>query len=137
VPPLTRWFLRSAIVCLILGLALGVFAAASPAGPLTAAFAPLALHLVVVGWATQMIFGVAYWMFPRVRPDRSFGHPGLAWTAFTCLGAGLLLRAGFEPVAATRGSGAATAAALVASGVLQLVAVVAMTAVLWKRVAAR
>ncbi len=136
-PSLTRWFLRSALVCLVLALALGVAAAARPGAAATAAFAPLALHLLVTGWATQMIFGVAYWMFPRVLPGRSFGNPVLAWSACAGLNAGLVLRAVAEPLVAMRGSGPATAAALVVSGLLQLTAVVAMTAVLWKRVAGR
>ena len=26
------------------------------------------LHLLVVGWITQIIFGVAFWLFPRIWP---------------------------------------------------------------------
>lgn len=136
-PPLTRWFLRSAIVCLVLALLLGVAAAARPGAAVTTALAPLALHLFVVGWATQMIFGVAYWMFPRLQPDRGFGSPVLAWTGFAALDLGLLLRAAGEPLAALRGAGPATGAALVGSAALQLVAVVAMAGLLWRRVAGR
>ena len=136
-PLLTRWFLRSAIVCLLIALALGALSAALPGAPAGPAFAPFALHLLVVGWATQMIFGVAYWMFPRVLPGRSFGSPVLGWTAFAGLNAGLLLRAGFEPWAALRGSGPWTGVALAASALFQLAAVLGMVALLWRRVAER
>jgi hypothetical protein len=137
VPPLTRWYLRSAIICLVLALALGVATAARPAAPSTVALAPLTLHLLVVGWATQMIFGVAYWMFPRIQPDRSFGSPFLGWTGFAGLNLGLALRATGEPLAALGVGGALAGPALIASGLLQLAAVVAMVALLWRRVAGR
>jgi heme/copper-type cytochrome/quinol oxidase subunit 1 len=137
VPPLTRWFLRSAILCLVCALALGVATAALLRAPIGSAFAPFALHLLVVGWATQMIFGVAYWMFPRPLPERSFGHPVLGWTGFAGLNAGLLLRGVFEPWVALHGPAPGTGTALTASAVLQLVAVVAMVVLLWRRVAGR
>jgi len=136
-PILSRWFLRSAIVCLILALALGVAAAGLLRAPFGPAFAPFALHLLVVGWATQMIFGVAFWMFPRLQPDRSFGNPVLGWAAFASLNAGLLMRGAFEPWVALHGPAPGTGTALMASALLQLVAVLAMVALLWKRVAGR
>lgn len=139
-PPLTRWYIRLAFGYLVLALLTGTAAAArQPLGlpPIIAAFGPVAVHLFVVGWITQMIFGVAYWMFPRVLPGRSFGSPVLGWTAFAGLNAGLLLRAGFEPWAALRGSGPWTGVALAASALFQLAAVLGMVALLWRRVAER
>jgi hypothetical protein len=63
-PALTRWFLRSALVYLVAALLVGV-ALALPHGPALDALAPVWTHLFMVGWVTQTIFGVAYWMFPR------------------------------------------------------------------------
>jgi hypothetical protein len=34
---------------------------------------PVYLHLFMIGWVTQMIFGVAYWMFPRVSKENPRG----------------------------------------------------------------
>ena len=58
------------------------------------------MHLLVVGWMSQLAIGVAYWMFPRLRKEqdpRPRGSDTLAWTTFICLNAGLLLRFVFEP----------------------------------------
>lgn len=38
---------------------------------------PVYVHLLVVGWITQVIFGVAYWMFPRHSRDTPRGSAGL------------------------------------------------------------
>ncbi len=134
-PLLTRWYLRSAIVCLVLALGLGVAAGAHQGDATAAALAPFVLHLLVVGWATQTIFGVGYWMFPRLAPARSFGPPALGWTGFAGLNAGLLLRAAGEPYAALHGPVPASGALLAASALLQFAAVTAMAALLWRRVA--
>jgi hypothetical protein len=136
-PILTRWYLRSAIVCLVLGLALGVDAGLHHGDATAVLLGPFVLHLLVVGWATQMIFGVGYWMFPRVAPARSFGPPALGWTGFTGLNLGLLLRAIGEPYAALHGPLPAAGGLLVASALLQFAAVLAMAVLLWRRVAGR
>jgi hypothetical protein len=91
----------------------------------------------MVGWATQMVFGVAYWMFPRLSPDRSFGSPVLGWTAFAGLNAGLVLRGVFEPWVALHGPRPGTGAALTVSAVFQLASVLAMVVLLWRRVGTR
>jgi hypothetical protein len=62
-PQLSRWLIRTALVYLLVSLMVGV---AQPS--LTSAgliLWPTYVHLLVVGWLTQLIFGVAYWMFPR------------------------------------------------------------------------
>ena len=132
-PPLTRWFLRSAIVCLLAGLALGVFTAGAT-GAAAAAAQPLAVHLLVVGWATQMIFGVAFWMFPRPG-GAGFGDPRPGWTAFASLNIGLLLRAAAEPAAQLGAAGAFTALALAVSAASQLAAVLLFAGIMWRRIA--
>jgi hypothetical protein len=132
-PPLTRWFLRSAIVCLIAGLGLGVLGAGAT-GPLAAAFQPLAVHLLVVGWATQMIFGVAFWMFPRPG-GAGFGDPRPGWTAFASLNLGLLLRALAEPAVALGRSGSLATLGLAVSAASQLAAVLLFAGIMWRRIA--
>jgi len=67
------------------------------AQPWLATVQPAALHLITVGWLTQMIFAVAHWLFPKHprRPPR--GREGLAAAAAVTLNAGVLLRLGAEP----------------------------------------
>ena len=91
-PVLTRWFIKTALVYLVAGLALGI---AQPGLPATG---PVYVHLLVVGWITQMIFGVAYWMFPRYTRETPRGSDRLAIASYVCLNAGLMLRAVAEPV---------------------------------------
>lgn len=53
-------------------------------------------HLLLVGFLLLVIFGVAFWMFPKVagqRPGRDAG-----WVAFALLNAGVLLRVVAEPL---------------------------------------
>ncbi|MGW8249659.1 MAG: hypothetical protein ACWGO1_03380, partial [Anaerolineales bacterium] len=67
-PVLTRWFLKSSLLFLVLSALLGVLLAArAPLGLPGAigAFNPLFFHLFMVGWVTQLIFGVVFWMFPK------------------------------------------------------------------------
>jgi hypothetical protein len=94
------------------------------------------VHLLVMGWATQMIFGVALWMFPRRKPLDLKVIDWLGWGCFIFTNAGLALRAVAEPSLATgRWSGAGSAVALAAA--LQLAAVLAFVIQAWPRVKAR
>lgn len=120
------------VASLALGLALAVPVLAAQAG----AWRPVYIHLLVVGWATQMIFGVAYWMFPRTEPLDLKAVPWLGWLCFGALNLGLVLRAICEPVIAVRPSAPAAAGASVAA-VLQLIAVSAFVWISWSRVKTR
>lgn len=94
---------------------------------------PTYVHLLVVGWLTQLIFGVAYWMFPRPRAAASPWTERLGWVAYGCLNAGLLLRALAEsgPISVFRGEW------FLISGLFQLVAGWAFVIATWPRVRAR
>ncbi len=48
---------------------------------------PLSLHFITLGWITNLIFGVAFWMFPK--PHRKYKAPFLALVS---LNTGNLLR---------------------------------------------
>jgi hypothetical protein len=137
VPTLTRWYLRAAIIHLGGALVLGVLVQ-SPglvtAHPVLAVLSPTLLHLLVVGWITQVIFGVAYWMFPRYSAQRPRGSERLGWITFASLNAGLVLRVVGEPLHALR---EATAGLLVASALLQLVAGWTFVLNTWPRIRER
>lgn len=95
---------------------------------------PTYVHLLVVGWLTQLIFGVAYWMFPRYSAERPRGSERLGWTTFALLNIGLLLRVIAEPWHALTGQGAAL---LVGSALLQLLAGWTFVANTWPRIRER
>jgi len=134
-PTLTRWFLRAAMVHLVAAFALALFLSLPSSGELVGAWRPVYIHLLVLGWASQVIFGVAYWMFPRRTPLDLNAVPWLGWTCFATLNAGLVVRSLSEPVIAVRASPLAADAAAVAA-LLQLGAVVAFVVMMWPRVRA-
>ena len=88
------------------------------------------LHMLTVGWITQLILGVAYWMLPPASRAMPRGRPWVMPTAYVLLNAGLLLRVLLEPAP----DWAATGALLVVSGLAQWVAAVLAALALWPRV---
>jgi hypothetical protein len=96
------------------------------------------LHLLVVGWITQLAIGVAYWIFPRFlkeRDPRPRGSDALAWAVLICLNAGLLLRFIFEPFY-LMGPEPWLAMLLALSGVLQALAAIGFGWLVWGRIRA-
>ena len=123
------------MVHLVAALVLGLAQAVPALGGLVPWW-PVYIHLLVLGWATQMIFGVAYWMFPREGALDLARVPWLGWICFVTLNAGLVLRAIGEPALATSHSDAVVVTVIVAAA-LQLASVVAFVALGWRRVRAR
>ena len=138
-PPLTRWFIKSALVYLTVSLLVGVALTARGAVRLPTvvdALMPVYLHLFMIGWVTQMIFGVAYWMFPRVSKENPRGWEGLALVTYVTLNVGLIARAVVEPILALRPA-PVWAATLILSAVLQWIGALVFAANTWRRVRAR
>ena len=52
---------------------------------------------MMVGWVTQLIFGVGFWMFPKYSAERPRGSERLGWAGYWLLNSGLLLRVAAEP----------------------------------------
>ena len=129
-PPLTRWFLKAALVYLILALCTGILLAM--ANPISGVF-PVYFHLLTFGWLTQLIFGVALWMFPKYTPAKPRGHEWLGWSTLILLKIGLLLRMIFEPLHANVAS-PLSSAMLITAALLQWLSCVAFVANTWKRV---
>jgi heme/copper-type cytochrome/quinol oxidase subunit 1 len=102
--------------------------------PLLRVLWPTYLHLLVVGWLTQLIFGVAFWLFPKYSSAKPRGSERLGWTSFVLINLGLLLRLWGEPLALLGGSAAGV---LVASAIAQLLAGWAFVANTWPRVRER
>jgi len=100
-PPLTRWYLKSALGYFVAALLAGI-ALTAPAGfplpPAMAILGPVYFHLFMVGWVAQLIFGIAYWLFPRYSKEQPRGSEPLAAATYVLLNAGLLLRTVGEPL---------------------------------------
>lgn len=96
-PLLTRAFIKTAMICFTLALALGALLALGVKNGLF----PVYIHLLVFGWLTQLIFGVVFWMFPVLSRERPRGSEALGWWTYALLNAGLLARAVAEPLQST------------------------------------
>jgi hypothetical protein len=138
-PSLTRWYLKSALVWLVAALMAWTLLALRPLLGLPAALSalsPVAVHLLMVGWVTQLIFGIVFWMFPKPAPARAEWHRRVGMLTWLCLNAGLLARALGEPALAL-GGGAAAGFLVAVAAVLQLGAGWLFVATTWPRVRVR
>lgn len=138
-PPLTRWYIKSSLLFFIAALLAGLALAARPLLDMPAwisALGPVYFHLFMVGWVTQLIFGVVWWMFPKHTLERPRGSEGLGWATFALLNVGLLLRLVSEPLNSLQPQ-PAWGWLLVISAVLQWLAGVAFAANTWSRVKER
>jgi hypothetical protein len=96
------------------------------------------LHLLMVGWITQLAIGVAYWIFPRFlkeRDPRPRGSDALAWAVLACLNIGMVLRFLVEPFY-LMGPKPWLAALMAVSGTLQALAAVGFGWLIWDRIRA-
>ena len=135
-PLLTRVYVKTSLAYFLLALLAGLLIALQSAGLARwtlAGIFPVYLHLFVLGWITQLIFGVVYWMFPKFSRDLPRGRVVLAWFAYAALNLGLVLRTVAEPLNAISPS-PAPGWALAASALLLWLAGAAFTANTWKRV---
>lgn len=134
-PPLTRWFVKTSFIYLILALIAGLllilqstFTWNFPGG-----LFPIYIHLFVLGWLTQLIFGVVYWMFPKLSNEKPRGNESLGWWTYGLLNFGLLLRVIAEPIQSTQPN-TFSGWTLVAAAVLQFLAGLAFVINSWGRV---
>lgn len=98
-PLISRTFIKAGMVFFALSLLAGVlmeFDAVSFPGLM-----PLFWHMLMVGWITQIMFGVSIWMFPGRNREEGFKAQKWGWLTFIFLNLGLLLRMVSEPVVVT------------------------------------
>jgi len=134
-PPLTRWFVKTSLVYFVLALIVGLLLAVGPIVPVLSSTGlfPIYIHLLVFGWLTQLIIGVAFWMFPKYSREKPRASESLGWATYGLLNMGLLLRAIGEPFNAQQPN-AIWSWMLVASAVLQWLAGMAFIVNTWGRV---
>lgn len=133
-----RIFIKTALVHLLAAgfLGGGLLASTALGIPSLAPLRPLLYHLLAVGWITQLIAGVAFWMFPPFSRERPRGDERIGWVAYGALNGGLILRAVAEPLLNWNPQ-TWQAVALVLSGILQALAIWLIVIALWPRVKGR
>jgi heme/copper-type cytochrome/quinol oxidase subunit 1 len=138
-PTLTRWFIKASLGYFILALVVGLLIVARE--PLSlpgeiSSLTPVYFHLFMVGWVTQLIFGIVYWMFPKYTSERPRGSEVLGWATFWLINAGLALRIVSEPLH-TLSQDAGVGWLLAFSALLQWLAGMAFVVNTWSRVKER
>lgn len=138
-PRLTRWFIRTAMAYLVAALLLALVLALPGSINLpdfVRFMNPAYFHLFMVGWVTQMIFGVIHWLFPIITRARPRGNERIGWASYGLLNAGLLLRAVAEPLTGLYPN-SGVGWLLAVSALLQWLATVSFVVFAWPRVKER
>jgi len=100
-PTLSRWFIKIGMLYFVIGLSMGVIMLLQPAldwSPRWQLLRPVYLHFLFIGWVTQIIMGVGYWMFPKYSKEKPRGNEKLGWAVLILLNVGLILRGIGEPM---------------------------------------
>jgi hypothetical protein len=113
-PTTSRLFVKASLVYFGVGAVIGALLLINrwiPLGSPVLALRASHIEFLIAGWLTQLILGVAWWLFPpmalRRRPDHprpvrrgqaQRGSEPLFWATFACLNAGILLQAVFAPL---------------------------------------
>jgi hypothetical protein len=134
-PPLTRWFVKTSFIYLALALIVGLLIEiqSTLGSTIPGGLFPVYIHLFVLGWITQLIFGVAFWMFPKLSVEKPRGNEALGWWTYFLLNIGLLLRAVAEPINAVQPS-VFSGWTLVVSAISQFVAGLMFVINSWGRI---
>lgn len=138
-PKITRLYVKTSLLYLVAGLVLAAVLAFTSIVELPLALqaaGPVYFHLYLVGWVTQLIMGIVFWMFPKQSKERPRGSEGLAVVTYALLNVGLILRVVGEPAAAVSAS-PVWQWALVASALLQWLAGLCFVVNTWGRVKER
>jgi len=101
VPVLSRWFIKTAFIYFALGMIMGMALLLQPVLGLPnsiQSLRPVYLHFIFIGWVTQLIMGVGYWMFPKYTKEKPRGNAWLAWLVYAMLNLGMVFRTIGEPL---------------------------------------
>lgn len=92
-PSLSRYFIRSSLLCLGVGFTIGGAILTAKAGLIVTdvlIWLPAHIALLLFGWLIQLALGVSYWILPR-HSGGVRGRPAWAWGSFLIFQLGLLL----------------------------------------------
>lgn len=135
----SRLFIRSALIYLLASMLVGALVFANQGLRFESrigALLPVYYHLLMVGWSTQLICGVALWLFPALSREQPHGDERLGWLSYATLNLGLLLRVICEPLH-TWSPAPWTGWGLALSGLLQMIGIWAFVLLIWPRVKER
>jgi hypothetical protein len=148
-PATSRMFIKGSVVYLSIGALLGAILLINrwlPLGPQVPLLKPSHVVILVSGWLTQLILGVAWWLFPPLdiglRPNAPAparrgqdqrGSEPLLWATFVLLNTGILLQAIFSPLYGWTQLGFFDFLSGI-SGLFLLAAAVAFVVNMWRRV---
>ncbi len=132
---IVRRYLKTAIVFLACGVAIGLWMLASREFgiPLPPRGMSAHTHVILVGFVMMVIGGVALWMFPRAAKDDVRYKPALAEWAYWCVTGGTALRAALELMAPPDAT-FAIRFALMTAGVMQATGVLLVFVMLLPRI---
>ncbi|MBM3271490.1 MAG: hypothetical protein FJZ01_27960 [Candidatus Sericytochromatia bacterium] len=123
-PLSTRVFIKTGLAYLVATLLLGAIPA------LGGGYSPGYVHGLTLGWTAQLIFGVAFWLFPLPPGKRPPLDERMMWATYALLNAGLLARIVAEP----RASAGGTWGLVLAAGACAMFLSAALfAAVMWPR----
>ncbi|MDX1614366.1 MAG: hypothetical protein R3300_08655 [Candidatus Promineifilaceae bacterium] len=132
-PRLSQWYVRAALIYLLVGFSLGALMLSNKGlnlHPLLWRLLPVHIELVLSGWILHLALGVAFWILPRFWEGPPRGNELGAQLAFVLLNLGLWLVA--------LGSALGWSAGLLLVGRLsQAAAVLAFAAHAWPRIVPR
>ncbi len=133
---LVRRFLKTAILFLVVGLAIGgwMLVTRELTGHLASPYLTSAhTHAILVGFVMMMILGVALWMFPRPFKGDTRYDPRLAEAAFWMLAVGTAVRVAGELL---HSAGGATWLRwpIIVAGLTQIAGVLTFFATMWSRI---
>jgi hypothetical protein len=130
-PRLARIFIKTGLIYFLASLLLGF--AAEFKWFTFPGITPLFWHLLMVGWITQIIFGVSMWMFPGRTKEEGFWPQKWGWLTYILLNVGLICRLIAGPASYTSNA-ELWSILLVISGAGQVMAAGAYTIELWPRI---
>ncbi len=149
-PATSRLYVRASLLYLGLGAVLGALLMINRwlfLGAWVYALKASHVQFLIIGWLTQLILGVAWWLFPPLKieqgPDGAQARRGQAqrgseplfWVTFALLNAGILMRGLGIPLQAWIRAGWLEVANGL-SGLFLLAAAVAFVLNMWARVRA-
>jgi cbb3-type cytochrome oxidase subunit 1 len=135
-PTLSRWHVKMAFIYFIAGILIGGLMMTSKWLTVPSwvwLLRQTHVHLLTFGWITQLIFGIAYWMLPRLSKFEPRGNELINWLVFITFNVGLLMRVVFEPLHFNQPT-PTLGLLLTLSGWLQVVAGVFFVVNAWRRV---
>src|SRR5699024_6052903 len=129
-PLISRTFIKAGMAFFVLSLVTGLITEINLAA--LPAMGPVFWHMLMVGWITQIIFGVSIWMFPGRNRKEGLKAQKWGWLTFIFLNGGLL-RVISEP-AVTISTSEIWRIVLTGSALLQLLAAITYLIEMWPRI---